>query len=130
MKVGFTGTRQSMTDLQLTRLRQLLLELSPKEVMHGMCVGSDEQFHKLVRTMYPDCKIIGFPGTNANRNESIFRANVKVDEIRDEKHYYARNRDIVDESDFLIAAPIDMHEVGGTWYTINYAKNITEYKII
>jgi hypothetical protein len=40
------------------------------------------------------------------------------------KTHFARNRDIVDAVQFLIAAPYNNWEenVGGTWYTINYAR--------
>ncbi len=40
------------------------------------------------------------------------------------KTYFARNRDIVDAADLLIATPFNNFEEdrGGTWYTVNYAR--------
>lgn len=40
------------------------------------------------------------------------------------KTHFARNRDIVDASNVLVAAPYNDYEEskGGTWYTINYAR--------
>jgi hypothetical protein len=40
--------------------------------------------------------------------------------IKPEKDYIERNRDIVDETDMLIAFPIPTSK--GTWSTIGYAK--------
>jgi hypothetical protein len=38
------------------------------------------------------------------------------------KSFFARNRDIVDETDILIAIPATKKKTGGTWYTINYSR--------
>jgi len=43
-------------------------------------------------------------------------------EIREEKPYPVRNRDIVDESDMMVACPGGPEELrSGTWSTIRYA---------
>jgi len=44
-------------------------------------------------------------------------------EIRNPFTHFARNRNIVDSSDLLIATPFNDldRKKGGTWYTINYA---------
>jgi len=52
------------------------------------------------------------------------RANHASDEIREPLSYFARNRNIVDDTDVLIVVPYqDVHQTnGGTWYTHDYAK--------
>ena len=50
--VGFTGTRQGMTDDQKCALRKLLSEIArngsfPLLFHHGDCVGSDEEAHEI-----------------------------------------------------------------------------------
>jgi hypothetical protein len=46
------------------------------------------------------------------------------------KSFFARNRDIVDETDMLIATPATKKETGGTWYTINYSRKQKKQRVI
>jgi len=46
-----------------------------------------------------------------------------MDELRPEKPYTARNRDIVDETDQLVAAPKGLEYLrSGSWSTVRYAR--------
>ena len=119
MKVGFTGTRQGMTREQKRRLVIQLLRFNPSEFHHGLCVGADAQAD-LIASQALGLKTVGHPPDNP-----VFRAWNDCDEIRAEKPYLERDRDIVDETDCLIAAPkTDTEEPrSGTWYTIRYATN-------
>jgi uncharacterized protein YyaL (SSP411 family) len=47
MVVGFTGTREGMTDAQQASVLRLLLELDPHGIHHGDSVGADAQSHDL-----------------------------------------------------------------------------------
>lgn len=87
------------------------------EFHHGDCVGADAEAHDLAIALA--ATIVIHPPTN-----SLSRAHCKGDDSRAPKPYLDRNRDIVDETDVLVAAPADMTEQpkGGTWYTIRYAR--------
>ena len=54
-----------------------------------------------------------------------WRAWFQSDETRAPKSYFARNRDIVEECDVLIGCPSQTrHMYGGTWYTIDHARQV------
>lgn len=120
--VGFTGTRHGLTHAQRARLVDVLsLILAPTEFHHGSCQGADVEAAALVRYLRPDCQIVCHPGPEG---DSYQRVSGVDDERRPPKTHFARNRDIVDESECLVACPCDMREQprGGTWYTIGHAR--------
>ncbi len=124
MKVGFTGTRKGLTHEQRDKLENILWDLSVDEFHHGDCIGADAESHDvaLKLSLYT---IIHPPIV------SDLRAFKEADSHREPKSYFARNRDIVNESDTLIATPATEEEtIGGTWYTINYAIKIHKPVII
>lgn len=119
MKLGFTGTRFGMTDLQKATFKSLLTPL--EEFHHGSCQGSDVQAAQMVRQVLSEyyVQIIAHPGP-----DSEFKLSSGVDDqITESKTHFARNRDIVNLTDEMIATPFEMTEqsAGGTWYTIKYA---------
>lgn len=123
MKLGFTGTRDGMTDKQRESFIALVQRLKPKQFGHGDCVGSDDQAATIVDENVPDVHITCYPPTD----DSLRAFNKCHDEIREPKTYFARNRDIVDENEALVATPRETKEqsrwaTGGTWYTIGYAR--------
>ena len=120
MKVGFTGRREGLNSCQVNMFYDTLETIGNiSEFHHGDCVGADAEAHDIV----------------ANLNEFIakhihppekqdLRAFCNPDAIYKPKSYFARNRDIVDMSDVMVACPptdVDPGR-GGTWYTINYAR--------
>lgn len=119
MEVGFTGTREGMTFEQLAVIVGLLAELGPKKGHHGDCVGADAQFHQALR--HAGVLVRGHPPI-----KDEYRAFCEFDEQERPKSYYARNRDIVNESDVLIITPKQdtVQPKGGTWYTFGYAKTV------
>ena len=129
MKVGFTGTRKGMTILQKKKLLAFLTKFGNviKEVHHGDCVGADAEFHEIVRQNFPTIKIVIHPPINPK-----FRAFCDGDEERKPKDYLARNRDIVDETDILIACPAQKKEIlrSGTWATVRYARKKKKFILI
>lgn len=124
MKVGFTGTRNGLTIKQYDKLKSLLSSMSVNEFHHGDCVGADAESHNIASDL--SLPIIIHPPIKED-----LRAFKKSDILRQPKSYFARNRDIVNESDTLIATPATAEETqGGTWYTINYAIKMHKSVII
>lgn len=118
MKVGFTGTRLAPTDSQLDRVRRALVALGATELHHGDCEGSDSAAHDIAREL--GLRIVVHPP-----QASLLRAYRSGDVIAPVKPYLDRNRDIVDETEWLIATPDGPERKrSGTWSTIRYARSI------
>jgi hypothetical protein len=119
ISVGFTGTQMGMTQEQKKTLELYLKRTLETDVdyHHGDCVGADEQFHKILEDLNVT-KIIIHPPINEKK-----RAFCKSNFVRKQKEYLDRNKDIVDESDILIATPKEFDEQlrSGTWSTVRYA---------
>lgn len=114
--VGFSGTREGMTYNQLITVEDLLWDLNIQKVHHGDCLGADADFHRLARIQ--GLYVIGHPPV-----KDKLRAYCEFDEIRVAKNYLERDRDIVDESAWIIVTPRGFEEEkkSGTWYTARYA---------
>lgn len=123
MKVGFTGNQNGMTKAQKVAFVDTLLEWDskdfPTEFHHGDCIGSDEDAHGIVRRVCPHWRIVVHPPINASK-----RAFTRGDESRILRDYLPRNRDIVSETNRMIATPSQVAEQlrSGTWYTIRQAR--------
>jgi len=122
--IGFTGTRNGMTKKQKESFHNLIDAVSVKEFLHGDCVGSDEEAHKMVYELIKIAKgqrirIMGYPP-----KYNKYRAFCNCDVFLKPKEYLDRNRDIVDNSEILIAtSATDKEELrSGTWSTIRYAR--------
>jgi hypothetical protein len=118
--IGFTGTREGMTRQQTDYLTLLLAELFAKGAVdfhHGDCQGADSEAHHIARAA--GFRTIAHPPL-ATHLRAWCRANV----IRSPKNFHARNRDIVDDTDILLAAPNSEQEAlrSGTWSTVRYAR--------
>ena len=119
MKVGITGTRNGLSDQQLIFVRTHIPWKEIKEMHTGDCIGVDEQlFHHGAAA---GIKQIGHPPIKDD-----VRAFCSFDVERELKNYFARNRDIVDESEVLYGFPPTEEDAGkgGTWYTINYGRKV------
>jgi hypothetical protein len=90
------------------------------EVHHGDCVGADATCDELCEAR--GLPRVAHPGTDA-AGHSPQRANCDAETVRAPKPYLVRNRDIVDETEWLIACP-EGQEVrrSGTWATVRYAR--------
>lgn len=119
--IGFTGTREGLSAEQTRYVRALLSLYDENDyVHHGLCVGADEQFHNIAHARR--INIIGHPPT-----EIRFLAGIDEDEFYElmpPRVYLTRNKNIVSQSDMLIACPKEYEEVkrSGTWATIRYAR--------
>lgn len=121
MIVGFTGTREGMSAAQLKSVRDLIKGFAPEEFHHGDCVGADNEAANVVAELVGGEIIRVHPP--ADKAFRAFSSWGKV--VSPPKGYHARNRDIVDASDILVAAPITSEITketrGGTGFTVNYA---------
>jgi hypothetical protein len=117
MKVGFTGSREGITDEQYIRIKNLLISGDTTEVHHGDCIGADAYMHEIAGLL--EIRIVIHPPDLPG-----LRCFCSCDELREEKPFLERNQDIVDETDVLIACPNGTKETmrSGTWATIRYAE--------
>lgn len=121
MILGFTGTREGMTQQQKLALGELLdtkYGMNIGEFHHGDCEGADTQAHLIAKSRGWNI-VIHPPDKNYAR-----AYNVGYSSIRLPIPFLARNHNIVDECSVLIAAPHDTEEQlrSGTWATIRYAR--------
>jgi len=123
--VGFTGTKNGMTDSQKFELVEYLRYLKAQgytEFRHGDCIGADAQAAGLAKQI--GFILICHPGHPKDKDNTMYRAFTKFnDEVRESKPFIARDHDIVDETERMIATPAGEEQVrSGTWTTIRYAK--------
>ena len=128
MKLGFTGTRYGMNLSQKTMLTSFLgmwmLHEEIIEVHHGTCVGADDELHRLCKWFGLTDKIILHPPTDQKLSVTQHYIDVPEANIRPALPHLKRNLAIIDECDFLLAAPPtnEPQQRGGTWFTIRRAK--------
>jgi hypothetical protein len=127
MKVGFTGTREGMTQYQKEQFALKIYELGCTEFHHGDCKGADEDAHNIIRRIFPHIKIVVHPPKS-----TYLRAYCVGDETRKQYEYLVRDRNIVDETDYLIGTPLtDTPQFkSGTWYTIHYSESLKKPQFI
>lgn len=123
--VGFTGTQLGMQSLQLRALRVVLKELNGSFLHHGDCMGADAESHDMAVGL--GYRICIHPPTSSLKR-AFMRAG-KVDVVYPEKDYLDRNKDIVNATGCLIAAPSTMIEKtrSGTWSTVRYARKLGKH---
>jgi hypothetical protein len=120
--VGFTGTREGISERQRFLLRDLLQTwLVFNAVHHGGCIGADAAFHRIVLEAAPFAPRHVHPGPEGSR--CLIRPD--VDMLYANAPYLHRNRDIVDACHLLIACPNTPTEKlrSGTWATVRYARS-------
>lgn len=119
--LGFTGTRNSVNFLQTTTIERVLRELTDsfEAIRHGCCVNADYVAASSAKKI--GYTVIGHPPTN----QSLMHPKCPNDILLPPKDYLDRNRDIVDGSSMLLAAPDSVGPIlrSGTWMTIRYAKS-------
>lgn len=119
MKLGFTGTRNGMTDRQRSRLISVLASYKIDQLHHGDCVGADAEAHDIAKSM--SIYVVVHPPIDPR-----LRAWCVGDDMRDTLPYIERNHNIVDETGHMFVAPRTKEEQirSGTWATYRYAKSL------
>jgi len=131
IKIGITGSRykRSITEFHNKNLHVIFLGFhglhnfgtANVSVHHGDCTGVDEYCHDLAIKygMYT----VAYPPKN-----KAYRAFTLNNEIKGEREYLERNKDIVNEVDLLLAVSATENATGrsGTWSTIRYANKINK----
>jgi len=124
-RLGITATRNGLSEAQREAFAKIVKEYQPDEFHHGDCVGGDADGVAIVREIMGDrCKIVCHPPIKDD-----VRAFVPSDITHEPFSYFKRNRNIVDAVDFLFGGPPcwNPRNVGGTWYTINYALKVKKH---
>lgn len=122
-----------MTDAQFMAAAIILNNGDVKELHHGDCVGSDAESYEIAlpRALRDECRIIVHPPVDERHRAFCEAVQGKVI-VLPAKTHFARNRDIVAACDVLVGTPYHEYEesVGGTWYTINYARKLCKWLVI
>lgn len=115
--VGFSGTQNGMTRHQIIAVTEILSHSALLNAHHGDCIGADADFHFLARGR--GLYMIGHPPHNFNK-----RAFCEFDFEHRPGEYLARNKHIVDASEFMIFTPGGFEEElrSGTWSTVRYTR--------
>lgn len=123
--VGFTGTRKGMSIPQTISVRGILLDrtlvIKPEGLRwfhHGNCIGAD--FEATLEALKFRYKIYRHPPLD----RSMEAQDLHFDAEDPRYSYHGRNQRICMVSNTLIAAPYDLQQKGGTWWTINCARRI------
>ena len=127
MKIGFTGTRNGMTNLQRSFVVRAVGRCHVNEVHHGGCVGADEDFHRIALLLKLNTHVhfgCNSQGNSPSRMEETTEVKGLAIKVYDPAPYLTRDKHIVDVVDMLIATPKGFKEElrSGTWATIRYAK--------
>jgi hypothetical protein len=117
--VGFTGARAGMTPAQAHAVDALLGRLADSHPdralcgLHGDCVGADADFDAI-------CKRRGIAVKIRPASIAGMRAGCDSEAIAEPRPPLVRNREIVADSELLIACPRTREEVlrSGVWATI------------
>lgn len=125
--IGFSGTRQGMTDAQKKTCRALIALSNPgvvsREFHHGAAIGADAEAAEIARSLR--LTLWAWRGHNSQGEspDESAAAIAMSHVVKDPDSYFARNRSIVDNSMVLIACPpcFPLPTSGGTSYTVGYA---------
>lgn len=126
MILGFTGTKEPITDAQSLTLFKLLIERrrNIEAAHHGDCINADAVFHLLCCVTSIHQIVIHPPEKKQYRAfcnmSSFMRTKLKV---MPPLPYLIRNKNIAKECSSLVAVPKNYkYEIrSGTWSTVRYA---------
>lgn len=132
-KIGFTGTSRGMNAQQKEQLRDFITGIVRQEIQrgssfiefhHGDCIGADDEAATIAHNA--GCHVVAHPGyPKGKETDTTFRAfNPHSSQILEPKEFIQRDHDIVDVSEYMIAAPHTDSELvrSGTWTTVRYAR--------
>lgn len=123
-QVGFTATREGLSEHQAAAVVRILADPLVTRVHHGDCIGGDAQIHMIARSAKR--KIAIHPPIDDSQ-----RAHCSLGPeggyVHPPREYIQRNHDIVHASDRMVACPsskVEAFRGSGTWATIRYARSI------
>lgn len=125
-KVGFTGTSKGASPAQLKELEEKLVALKADgfdELHHGACIGADEQCAIIAKRL--GFRLVAHLGTSKDPTNMLYRSEFTGnDELREAKPFIPRDKDIVNETERMLATPLTRAEItrSGTWTTVRYAR--------
>jgi len=136
MIAGFTGTRETPTDLQLAWLYATLDTGQITELHHGACQGADSAAHHAA--LDAGVAVHVWPPTNMKYVDLDCLTGVPAHlvTVHHAMPYLNRNREIVRAGEGLMALPKhdeqpeDRALWGGTWYTVDFAERMNKPVII
>ena len=130
MRIGFTGTRFGMTIEQEQCIINAVASVKSEgnlghglkrlEFHHGVCVGSDEKFHKIVVKAGFGDNIIKHPPIN-----DYLMSKTCIEGIfLEPKPFLERDDDVIKAVEIMLATPHEEYEImrSGTWATIRHAR--------
>jgi hypothetical protein len=120
--LGFTGSKDRITPIQVDVLYDLMVKLRNKGFLwmhNGDCITSDQT----AGLLWSSHKIGGMLMLHPPSNPSL-RANLVADIVCEPRDYIHRDRHIVLCSELIIATPQTSYEEirSGTWTTVRYAR--------
>ena len=132
MKVGFTGTQKGMTDAQKDSVRKLLR--TADELHHGDCVGADADAHRVALSLGL-AVVVHPPDDDKKRFFCVplcCEGSENAATVLPPKPYLTRNKDIVRDTQWLLACPGEVAEVirSGTWATVRAARKAGKNVVI
>ncbi len=142
MRIGFTGTRRGMTSAQQLALTALLITQARAtghfEFHHGDCVGADAEADAIARSIRGHAVVTHPPDDDRLRAhcEEVFLARGKglvgANRVMAPKAYLERNRDIVNDTEVLVACPETESETwrSGTWSTVRHARRTKKRVVV
>jgi hypothetical protein len=117
-RIGFTATREGLTQAQRNTLIAWVRARPRCEGHHGDCIGGDEAFHATAQ--YHGWRMVSHPASGVGNLRSFTTG---CAEVRDPKPPLDRNTDIVTETDELVACPLSSETLrSGTWATVRRAR--------
>ena len=128
MVIGFTGTRNGMTNEQISQVCRILHSFRASdecEGLHGDCIGADADFDAACAALQipTQCRPCTFENLRARCTDAISKPMAPMD----------RNRAIVADADVMIACPPNYTPIkrgSGTWATIGFAKRAGKRLIV
>jgi len=132
-KLGFTGTRNFLTQVQMrwlyTFLDDVVKEGEVEEIHHGACTGADLEMH--LAALERGIPLVVHPPVKTNYLAVECITPTPGVTILPAKPYLTRDRDIVSICDGVLGMPSgDESDGGGTWYTVNYAVRVLKPVVI
>lgn len=125
MILGFTATQRGLTAEQRGQVRLIIATTRPSAVVHGGCVGGDDEIDQVAEELGVDRVV--FPSTIVSKRistEVLRSRNRSRVMIMAPRPPLERNPLIVDASHRMVACPGETQEKtrSGTWATIRYAR--------